>query len=393
MGGSSGSGLALLVLAIILVESCPPALAASERLSGMIIGHGSGMLNNPFRVLSIDDPLLAFDTYPLPADLSTAEKRKLDRVYYPRTRGDLLAYDLMVFHGARIQHFTSRQVHDLDYAFREGGTAAFCGLTGLGIGWEGPVLLEVIPILERSVSPYFRGYTVRFRGDRHPVFTPFLEYGMENVVGDTYTEMYVKQGATVWADIVPYDLPWLVSWRPGGGNPGMLWTVAHIFDGWWDERNNPYSLDVATNMVFHSLDMELVRDIPARREARRMFRNVRLQMSLILSMINWAESFGANTAALSSRLVDLETEAGRAVDDYIAQDYEPVMSFLETLFEEVEVTTMEAVRLKNQALLWVYAVEWLAVSGTGALCGFTLWTVMVRRRSYREVATTRLARL
>ena len=146
-------------------------------------------------------------------------------------------------------------------------------------------------------------------------------------------------------------------------------------------------------MVFHSLDMELVRDIPARREARRMFRNVRLQMSLILSMINWAESFGANTAALSSRLVDLEMGAGSAVEDYIAQDYAPVMSFLESLFKEVEGTTMEAVRLKNQALLWVYVVEWLAVSGTGAICGFMLWTMMVRRRSYREVATTRLARL
>ncbi len=55
--------------------------------------------------------------------------------------------------------------------------------------------------------------------------------------------------------------------------------------------------------------------------------------------------------------------------------------------------TMEAVRLKDEVLLWVYLVEWLAVSGTGTGCGFILWTLMVRRRSFKEVETTRLTSL
>ncbi len=377
----------------ILIASCPSTLAASERLSGIIIGSPGGVLINPFRVLSVEDPFLVLDTYPLPWDLSTKDKRKLDRVYYPRTRKELLNYDLMVFHAPYLEHLVARQVHDLDYAFREAGMPAFCGLTGLVLGWTGPILVGVIPIHEREVSPYFRSYRPKFRRNRDPVFTPFLEYGIENVFGNIYTEMYVKQGATVWADIVPYDLPWLVSWRPGGGNPGMLWNVAHIFDGWWDERNNPYALDVATNMVFYSLDMELIGNIPARREARRMFRNFRVQMSLILSMMNWADSFGANTAPLEDRLIRLEEEAEKAVRDYIAQNYEPAISFLESLSGEVKVITGESVRLKNEALLWVYLVEWLAIAGTGIGCGFILWTLMVRRKSFKEVETTRLTSL
>jgi hypothetical protein len=380
-------GMVLCLVFTILIAACPYTLAASQRLSGIIIGGVSG---NPFWVLSIDDPLLDLNAYPIPHDLSTQDRRKLDRVYYPRTRTALLDYDLMVFHAARIEHLIGKQVSDLDYAFREAKMAAFCGLTGLGLGWEDPVLLEVIPIHEREVSPYFRSYRARFRRERDPVFTPFLKYGIENVIGNQYTEMYVKQGAKVWADIVPYDLPWLVSWRPGGGNPGMLWTVAHTFDGWWSEKNNPYALDVATNMVFYSLDMELIGDIPARREARLMFRNVRVQMSLILSMMSWADSFGAKTASLEDRLIGLEKEVEGAVDDYIAQDYEPAISFLESLFGEVEQATEEAVRLKDEALLWVYLVEWLAVTGTGTVCGFVLWTVMVRRRAFKEVGTTRL---
>ncbi len=386
-GDDNRFGVYSIVILMILVSSCFPALASSEQLTGMVVG---GAHYKPFWILSIEDPMLTLDVHPLPGGVSIEDKRKLDRIYYPRTRKELLAYDIMVFHSPRIQHFLPRQVHDLDYAFREGEMAAFCGLTGLGLGWEHPVLLEVIPIHERSVSPYHRSYRVRFRTNRHPVFSPFLKYGAEKVFGNVYTEMYIKQGATVWGDIVPYDLPWLVSWRPGGGDPGILWNVAHRFDIWWDESNNPYALDVATNMIFYSLDMELIGDIPARREARRMFRNIRAHVSLIGSMMNWAESFGANTAQLYEHLTYLEREAEGAADDYMDQDYGPAIEFLESLLEEVKLATAEAVRLKDEALMWVYLVEWLAVSGTGALCGFALWTVMIRRRSYREVETTRL---
>jgi len=34
-------------------------------------------------------------------------------------------------------------------------------------------------------------------------------------------------------------------------------------------------------------------------------------------------------------------------------------------------------------------IEWLAVTGTSMVCGFLLWLLMIRRRLYREVRTTR----
>lgn len=43
-------------------------------------------------------------------------------------------------------------------------------------------------------------------------------------------------------------------------------------------------------------------------------------------------------------------------------------------------------------MLWVYVTEWLVVSSTGMVCGFILWTVMVRRALYRAVQETRLGR-
>ena len=50
----------------------------------------------------------------------------------------------------------------------------------------------------------------------------------------------------------------------------------------------------------------------------------------------------------------------------------------------------DAIELKNRALLWVYVIEWLAVTGTGMVCAFVLWSIMVRRRLFKEVRTTRL---
>jgi uncharacterized membrane protein YgdD (TMEM256/DUF423 family) len=59
---------------------------------------------------------------------------------------------------------------------------------------------------------------------------------------------------------------------------------------------------------------------------------------------------------------------------------------IEVMIRELE---QQAVELKNQALIWVYAVEWLAVTGTALFCGFILWTIMVQRRLYKEVRVTK----
>ena len=41
-------------------------------------------------------------------------------------------------------------------------------------------------------------------------------------------------------------------------------------------------------------------------------------------------------------------------------------------------------------MVWVFVIEWLAVSGTSMLAGGLLWTLMVRRRLYKEVGETKL---
>jgi hypothetical protein len=169
----------------------------------------------------------------------------------------------------------------------------------------------------------------------------------------------------------------------------MQWVVAHRFDDWWREDQNPHLMDVETNMILHSLERPLIEDIQTRREARRLFVNFQTQKSLILSMMEWAETFGANTFALTGRLVGLEAGMEDAIENYLEQDYVAAISFLQSVADTTKGISKDVVRLKNQALLWVYLIEWLAVTGTSMFCAFILWSLMIRKQLYRRVATTR----
>jgi hypothetical protein len=74
---------------------------------------------------------------------------------------------------------------------------------------------------------------------------------------------------------------------------------------------------------------------------------------------------------------------------YIDLRFEEVLVVYRDVEEILKSLEERAIELKQRALFWVYVIEWLAVSGTGLFAGFLLWSVMVRRRLYREVGGTR----
>jgi hypothetical protein len=45
--------------------------------------------------------------------------------------------------------------------------------------------------------------------------------------------------------------------------------------------------------------------------------------------------------------------------------------------------------VKDKALLWIYITEATAVTGTLMISGIVIWALMIKRRLYREVKTTR----
>jgi hypothetical protein len=345
----------------------------------------------------MQDPLFTYRAYPLNPDLSDGDKRKLDRVYYPRTGRMLIDdYRAMIFRDARIQHFSPRMFRDLDYAFREAGMAS---VTAHGPSWEHAwsisTLYELSPV-DDFVIRFYNPWRVSFRREREPVFLPFAELGMEKVVGDAYGTMEAKPGATIWADMQPQNVPWLVSWRASGGSGGVQWVFADKFDQqWWGiafgaREANPYGLDLCTNLLLYSIGEPLIGDIHARRESRHLFTVFQGQKLLVLSMLEWAERFGASVLPLAKMLTELEEGADIAVDSYLEQDYDAAIGFMDSVNAQVVEISAEAVRLKDEAMLWVYISEWLTVTSVALLAGFVIWNLMVKRALYAETGRTKL---
>jgi len=187
-----------------------------------------------------------------------------------------------------------------------------------------------------------------------------------------------------------------VSWRTGGSDGGLTWVFADEYNVlWWGlsstaRGNNPYGIDLVTNLVLYSLDRPLISDIFSRREGRRLISTFGSQKLLVLSMMEWADNFGANILELSDRISLLEEEVEVALVDYLEQDYPSCISRMGSTELGILEITEDAVALKDEALIWVYISEWLVVTSTSMLAGFVLWTLMVRRRLYRSMGTTRV---
>jgi hypothetical protein len=312
---------------------------------------------------------------------------------------------MIVFNDARLQHFTPRQLNDLDYAFREAGMGSFATF---GPAWE--QVWEVTTLYDTSpakdyTDEWFHGvFYVRFHRDREPIFTPFIELGMEKVLGDAYHLMVEKQGAVVWGDMLPRNTPWMISWRPGGTEAGLQWVCTDGFNAlWWGisgwgkgtgttgiEGGNPYAIDMTTNLILYSVGRTLISDIHARREARHLLSSFNEEKILILHMMDWADTFGANTMPLTLRLASLEIEAEVGVQFYLEEDYGNVISHMNEITTRISEITSDTVKLKDQAMFWVFVSEWLIVTSAGILSGLVLWSLMVRRSVYREVGGTRL---
>jgi hypothetical protein len=384
-----------IILGLLLVLSLSALSADVQRISCFLIGKVDARAC-PFTGFFREDPLFSYNLEPIPADLPDSDKRKIDRQYFPRNREILIDYDFIVFSDARVQHFTSRQLADLDYAFREAGVASFYSF---GPAWEhaflSTILYDIVPI--RDYNYYLhRPWRVSFRTDREAVFTPFIELGMEKVLGEAYGEGTPRQGTTVWADMVPNGWPWLVSWRPGGTGAGVAWYTADEFNTiWWglsagSRDVNPYAIDMATNLILYSRGMPLISDILTRREARRLISTFQAEKLLVLAMMEWADMFGANILPLSDQLTELEEDVERATTFYLEQDYPDAISAMEEVSPKIMGITNQAMELKDQALFWVYLSEWLAITSVSLVTGAVIWNLMVRRRAYRHVGVTRL---
>ena len=106
-----------------------------------------------------------------------------------------------------------------------------------------------------------------------------------------------------------------------------------------------------------------------------------------------AEKFGADSGRMGELMSPISDKYRQAKESYLGQDFEAAGNLMNEIFEEISEAENQVVKIKENVLIWVYVVEWLTVTSTLMISGSVIWTVMVRRKLYREVGTTQLERL
>ena len=174
---------------------------------------------------------------------------------------------------------------------------------------------------------------------------------------------------------------------------GVTYTALDmIYNDFWQTNRNPYALDIVANLIWHGCNRELPSDPMKVHLLRRRLQTFAQEKSFIVSVFDFVERFGANTGELYERLSPIQERKDRAADLYMAGEFDLACEMMEALDEELSNLGDNAMRLKDSALRWVYAVEWVAVLATSLLFGSVVWTLMIKRRLYREVESTRAER-
>jgi hypothetical protein len=391
-----------------------PATASPEPIAVLMVGQVfpyetpvAGWLEN--------DPAFEYVVVPVRRDTGgwtnypEEEARRYVRLYFPRTYGSLLSYDFLCYVDTYFAHLAGTQIDMMYRAISEEGVGGLSTLGG-GISWVPEYRQSWVSSRVGSAFPtdYVQppdqvNYIYDFRiavsdsASPAPVFGPFLALGIEEQLGRQAAELVAKEGSNTHATLrAPgaEGMPFAVDWRYGRGT---TWSIATdiqtdynlFWTQWGTGHGFQYAMDLFLNIVLHASGREVLQDILRFHEVREKFSIYRETKSMLSSLLDFVEAFGANRQALDREMEEVEVTYEEARALYVEQDIEAASDAMDAVFEELDRISGLSIRLKNNALLWIYLIEWISVTGALMVSGSILWTLMVRRRAYRSIGTTR----
>ena len=355
------------------------------------------------------EPGLRYRIIPTDTDglgLSDEDSRRFVRQYFPRTKKEFYTtFQFVVMPDTRIAPFTGKQIMWMKESF-EGHDVGCLVSVGADLAgnyeqeWINSPLHDVLPTSLKEQYRVGDTFKIVILKDDPPVLSMFRQYDIESFQGSCpCSRNHPKEGSTTWADAnyltQNLQYPWLVSWQLGTTG-GHIWTASDDLDHqwWWPggmrfQSTNPYSGDVFLNIVYYSTGRKLPTDIDVVHQLRTNLGLYETQRLMIRGTIEWAEKLGANVNKAERALGDVEGIYKRALVEYSEGEYGIAVGSLDEAMMEAELALEIAFKTKQEAMFYIYAVEWLATTGTLMISGSVIYTLMIRRRLYREVETTR----
>jgi hypothetical protein len=184
------------------------------------------------------------------------------------------------------------------------------------------------------------------------------------------------------------DPPCYVTWEVEGGRTFAMchdWTPG----GGWLMSRWDYYRDYSVNLMLYLAGRSLPPGHMEIHEYRGLIHDLAISKSMLYSLLEFVESFGGNSAPIDDRVGELDLVVSDAQEFYLDHEFNEALVTAQKAMDTMKDIEALAVELKNEALFWVYLVEWLSVTGVALLSGTVVWFIMVQRRLYREVEVTR----
>ncbi len=323
---------------------------------------------------------------------------KFVRIYLPRRYADLVSgTDAMMFHDFSPKILTDKYLEWFRQGVYDGiglllvefaQRASMCGMEY----WQETSLYDAFPAdLYPNCIEAIHGRQY-YKIVQHGPLVDFPD--MEKMIMNWgwHGDLIPREGTTIWAVWRGRGTPALVS-RPYGAG-----TVLHYNHGWDTipddvKRSWRYLPDYVFNHLCFVTGLDFPDDLELVHEVRALFSSMDGQTRMAISVIEFIDTFGANLRPFEIKLAGMNDQRLQAERAFIEGDMIRAGDIMRRANEEMTQISNEMMKAKNRAMLWVFVIEWLSVTGTGMVCGFILWTVMVRRRLYREVVVTRLSHM
>lgn len=348
----------------------------------------------------LEDPLLRTSVVPYEVFGAQLDQiRRYMNLRYPRTGAQMTDnYDMVIYANIQLLAFTDRQMQMVcDSVVKDGlgymmtgGHTSFGGTTGSYPSWAGTSIDSILPVdvVEGLyLKPYFFPLVVSDPGNELIASLPWAKvppfhYSLNAVA--------VRQGGHLLAEADVKDRwPVLAYADYGSGRSLGFMTPFEVLDNPNVEEWGFFD-DMCANMVYFSVRLELPSDPSLVHELRRLFRIYHDERLLFLSMVEFVDRFGVSTTKLESLLDEVEAVRSSSYSAYISQDFAGSSEYMKQALDMMKAGQGMAVEVKNAALFWVFVVEWFVVTASLMVTGSMVWMLMVRRRLYRAMGTTRV---
>ena len=347
------------------------------------------------------DPMVALTRVPI--YITTELDERLLRVYFPRHQRQIYeGYDVIILGDAGVRIFPANVQTWFKNGVIEKGLGFLMGGGPQSFGgfkawehpsYEGSIIADILPVICLRDSPYdlgdwFRMYPAPGYED-HPLMSGIP---WEQVPLFCRNRVLPRQGSVVVgiSDRNPPGSPILTYMEIGEGV-----SEAFVFD--WG-GNGPkefhrwdYAPVVTSNLVYQIARVAIPEDITLIMLLRKQLTRYFSMRRYVISVIDFSDKFGANLRKSEAALKESDDDRKRVISLYLEGDHQGSLASLEGAIANLDLVTELALKAKDEALFWVYVIEWFVVSGTSMLTGAIVWTLMVRKSVYRDVGITRFA--